>query len=169
MTEVRSLLVVDDDLAMREMLASLFQEQGFRVAQAASAGEALEALSEAEFDVVLSDIKMPGRSGIEMVADVRKLRPGTPVILMTAFGSIDSAVSAMRAGAFDYITKPFEPEVVEFTVDRAPPRGGEPTPAPGGGPDQFVGRSDRREPGHAGDLRADPQGRAQQGQRPHHG
>ncbi|MEN8182233.1 MAG: sigma-54 dependent transcriptional regulator [Myxococcota bacterium] len=119
MTEARSLLVVDDDLAMREMLDSLFQEQGYRVVQAASAAEALERLSEAEFDLVLSDIKMPGRSGIEMVADVRKLRPEVPVILMTAFGSIDSAVSAMRSGAFDYITKPFEPEVVQFTVERA--------------------------------------------------
>jgi DNA-binding NtrC family response regulator len=115
----RSLLVVDDDLAMREMLAELFMEQGFGVLQAASAGEALERLGENEFDVVLSDIKMPGKSGIEMVGDVRKLRPETPVVLMTAFGSIDSAVEAMRAGAFDYITKPFEPEVVQFTVERA--------------------------------------------------
>jgi DNA-binding NtrC family response regulator len=119
MSPSRSILVVDDDLAMREMLASLFQEQGFGVLQAASAGEALECLGENEFDVVLSDIKMPGKSGIQMMGDVRRLRPETPVVLMTAFGSIDSAVEAMRAGAFDYITKPFEPEVVQFTVERA--------------------------------------------------
>jgi DNA-binding NtrC family response regulator len=119
MPESRSLLVVDDDLAMREMLASLFGEQGFHVEQAASAAEALKLLEEAEVDVVLSDIKMPGKSGVEMVGDLRRLRPETPVVLMTAFGSIDSAVEAMRAGAFDYITKPFEPDVVQLTVDRA--------------------------------------------------
>jgi DNA-binding NtrC family response regulator len=119
MTASHSLLVVDDDLAMREMLASLFREQGFAVEEAASADEALHHLGEAEFDVVLSDIKMPGRSGIELVGEARRLRPDTPVVLMTAFGSIDSAVEAMRSGAFDYITKPFEPDVVQLTVERA--------------------------------------------------
>jgi DNA-binding NtrC family response regulator len=118
-TPTRSLLVVDDDLAMREMLASLFQEQGFGVCEAATADKAIECLGENDIDVVLSDIRMPGKSGIEMVGEVRKLRPETPVVLMTAFGSIDSAVEAMRAGAFDYITKPFEPEAVQFTVERA--------------------------------------------------
>jgi len=112
-------LVVDDDLAMREMLASLFREQGFAVEEAASADEALHHLGEAEFDVVLSDIKMPGRSGIQLVGEARRLRPDTPVVLMTGFGSIDSAVEAMRSGAFDYITKPFEPDVVQLTVERA--------------------------------------------------
>jgi DNA-binding NtrC family response regulator len=111
--------VVDDDLAMREMLASLFREQGFAVEEAASADEALHHLGEAEFDVVLSDIKMPGRSGVELVGEARRLRPDTPVVLMTGFGSIDSAVEAMRSGAFDYITKPFEPDVVQLTVERA--------------------------------------------------
>ncbi len=119
MSDPRSILVVDDDRAMREMLASLFREQGFHVAEAGSADEATKALGESEFDVVLSDIKMPGKSGIQMVGDVRRLRPDTPVILMTAFGSIDSAVEAMRAGAFDYVRKPFEPDVVQLTVERA--------------------------------------------------
>jgi DNA-binding NtrC family response regulator len=113
------LLVVDDDLAMRQMLASLFREQGFEVAEAASADEALERIGETDFDAVLSDIRMPGKSGIEMVGEMRQRRPETPVVLMTAFGSIDSAVEAMRAGAFDYITKPFEPEVVRLKLDRA--------------------------------------------------
>jgi DNA-binding NtrC family response regulator len=119
MEESRRLLVVDDDLAMREMLVSLFVERGFAVQQAASADEALECLGDVEYDVVLSDIKMPGRSGIEMVGEVREMRPETPVVLMTAFGSIDSVIESMRAGAFDYITKPFEAESVMLTVDRA--------------------------------------------------
>jgi DNA-binding NtrC family response regulator len=112
--------VVDDDRAMREMLVSLFEEQGMAVAQAENVDAAI-AVAEAgdELDAVLSDIKMPGRSGIELVGEFRKLRPRTPVILMTAFGSIDSAVSAIRAGAYDYVTKPFEPEAVVFAVERA--------------------------------------------------
>jgi DNA-binding NtrC family response regulator len=71
------------------------------------------------FDVVLSDIKMPGKSGLELVGELRELRPDTPVVLMTAFGSIDTAVDAMRAGAFGYTTKPFQPEEVVRTVRRA--------------------------------------------------
>jgi DNA-binding NtrC family response regulator len=119
MAEARSLLIVDDDAAMRQMLESLFREQGYAVAQADSANAALECAREQEFDAVLSDIKMPGKSGVEMVGELRDLRPDTPVVLMTAFGSIDSAVEAMRAGAFDYITKPFEPEAVLLTIERA--------------------------------------------------
>ena len=114
-----TILIVDDDAAMRQMLESLFREQGYATVEAESAKAALECVRETEADVVLSDIKMPGRSGIEMVGDLRRVRPETPVVLMTAFGSIDSAVEAMRAGAFDYITKPFEPEAVLLTVERA--------------------------------------------------
>ena len=117
--EPRSVLVIDDDLAMREMLASLFREHGYRVEALARADLALARLGEQEFDVVLSDIRMPGKSGIEMVGDAKRLRPETPVILMTAFGSVASAAEAMRAGAFDYITKPFEPEAVLFALERA--------------------------------------------------
>jgi two-component system response regulator HydG len=119
MTEARTVLIVDDDAAMRQMLESLFREQGYAVQEAGSADEAIERARETEFDAVLSDIKMPGKSGIEMVGELRQLRPETPVVLMTAFGSIDSAVEAMRAGAFDYITKPFEPEAVLLTLERA--------------------------------------------------
>jgi DNA-binding NtrC family response regulator len=119
MAEARSILIVDDDAAMRQMLESLFREQGYAVSQADSADAALECAREREFDAVLSDIKMPGKSGVEMVGELRDIRPDTPVVLMTAFGSIDSAVEAMRAGAFDYITKPFEPEAVLLTLERA--------------------------------------------------
>ena len=113
------LLIVDDDLAMREMLSSLFREEGYAVEEATSADDAIEQCRDCEFDVVLSDIKMPGKSGIEMIGELREIRPATPVVLMTAFGSIDSAVEAMRAGALDYITKPFEPDAVLVTVERA--------------------------------------------------
>ena len=117
MTIPHNLLVVDDDTAMRQMLVSLFGERGYEVAESGTADDAIEQASDREFDVVLSDIKMPGRSGIELVGELRRIRPDTPVVLMTAFGTIDSAVEAMRAGAFDYITKPFELEAVMLTVD----------------------------------------------------
>jgi len=113
------LLIVDDDSAMRQMLESLFREQGYGVAEASSANSALELCRDTEFDAVLSDIKMPGKSGLELVGELRRARPDTPVVLMTAFGSVDTAVEALRVGAFDYITKPFEPDEVLVTVERA--------------------------------------------------
>jgi DNA-binding NtrC family response regulator len=119
MSTNRRLLVVDDDRAMREMLSSLFKERGLSVEDAASADAALARAAEQDFDVVLSDVRMPGLSGVELVGQLRRLRPGTPVVLMTAFGSIDSAVEAMRTGAFDYLTKPFEPDAVILAVERA--------------------------------------------------
>jgi two-component system, NtrC family, response regulator AtoC len=113
------LLLVEDDNAMREMLESLFRQEGYVVSEAASASAALALARETDFDVVLSDIKMPGKSGLELVGELRELRPDMPVVLMTAFGSIDTAVDAMRAGAFGYTTKPFQPEEVIRTVKRA--------------------------------------------------
>src|SRR5512145_2792455 len=119
MSRPRQLLIADDDRAMRAMLSSLFKERGLWVAEAASAEAALTLAAEHDFDVVLSDVRMPGLSGVELVGKLRRLRPGTPVVLMTAFGSIDSAVEAMRTGAFDYLTKPFDPDAVILAVERA--------------------------------------------------
>ncbi len=119
MADPRSILVVDDDSAMREMLASLLEPEGFAVETAATADQALEHLRERDFDVVLSDIRMPGRSGIALAGEMRDVRARTPVVLMTAFGSFDTAIEAMRAGAFDYITKPFKREAVLVTLERA--------------------------------------------------
>ncbi|MEE8164633.1 MAG: sigma-54 dependent transcriptional regulator, partial [Myxococcota bacterium] len=115
----RKVLVVDDDKAMREMLAALLEDAGHVAEQAANADEAIERLRDEDFDAVLSDIRMPGQSGIEMLGEIRDLRPETPVILMTAFGSIDSAVEAMQAGAFDYVTKPFQRDAVLVSLERA--------------------------------------------------
>jgi DNA-binding NtrC family response regulator len=119
MGEMRSVLVVDDDPAMREMLVSLLGESGIRVLTAGSAEEALTRSREVDFDAVLSDIRMPNKSGVELLGELRESRPDTPVILMTAFGSIDSAVDAMRDGAFDYITKPFKRGAVLASLERA--------------------------------------------------
>ncbi len=112
----QAVLVVDDDDAMREMLVELLRDEGYAASEAASVDAALQLASEQEFDVVLSDIKMPERSGLELLGEMRQLRPATPIVLMTAFGSIDAAVDAMRAGATDYLTKPIKPTLVRSRV-----------------------------------------------------
>jgi DNA-binding NtrC family response regulator len=120
MTEnTRSVLVVDDDDAMRDMVVALLEDAGHTAQGAALADEAIEAIKDREFDAVLSDIRMPGKSGIDMLGEIRALRPETPVVMMTAFGSIDSAVEAMQAGAFDYITKPFKRDAILVSLERA--------------------------------------------------
>ncbi|MFQ5515542.1 MAG: sigma-54-dependent transcriptional regulator [Myxococcota bacterium] len=118
-SRTRSVLVVDDDAAMQEMLVSLLEDQGLHATAVGKADEALEKLCDHEFDAVISDIRMPGKDGVTLLGEIRELRPSTPVILMTAFGSIDSAVAAMQAGAFDYFTKPFKRDQVLVSLERA--------------------------------------------------
>src|SRR5690606_19329055 len=119
MTRPRSGLVVDDDAAIRDLVISLLEDEGIAAAGPASADDALAKLADVQFDAVLSDVRMPGRSGIDLLAELREARPETPVILMTAFGSIDSAVEAVRAGAADYLTKPFKKDALLVTLEKA--------------------------------------------------
>jgi len=119
MSERRRILVVDDDDAMREMVVSLLGDEGYEAEGKDGAEPALEHLRDHEVDAVVSDIRMPGQTGLELVGEIHALRPETPVVLMTAFGSIDSAVEAMRAGAFDYITKPFKRDELLLALERA--------------------------------------------------
>lgn len=115
----RPVLVVDDDHLVRETLEELLAENGYEVELTEGAEAALDRVSEREFGLVLSDIRMPGKDGMELLPELRELRPGMPVILMTGYASIDSAVSAMREGAFDYITKPFRNEELLVSLERA--------------------------------------------------
>ncbi len=115
----RSLLVVEDEPAVRSVLAAMLRDTGIDSAFAGDAEEALEVLGERDFGVVLSDVRMPGRSGHELVTEARLLRPDTPILLMTGFGSIDSAVEAMRVGAFDYLTKPLRRRPLLEALERA--------------------------------------------------
>jgi DNA-binding NtrC family response regulator len=119
MTTPPRVLVVDDDRAMREMVVSLLEEEHMQAEAVQSAAHAIDRFGEERFDVVLSDIQMPGQNGRELLGALRSLQPEVPVILMTAFGSIDSAVESMRAGAFDYITKPFKRSAVLASLSRA--------------------------------------------------
>ena len=119
MRSPRAVLVVDDDVAMGEMVVSLLDDHGIDAECVGSADAALAAVERREFDAVLSDIRMPGRTGLELLGELRERCPDVPVVLMTAFGSIDSAVAAMRGGAFHYVTKPFKREEVLVVLERA--------------------------------------------------
>ncbi len=115
----RSILVVDDDPSILDMTEDLLTEAGFEVTKCGSGEEALELAEERDWDVVLSDLQMPGIDGLDLLAEMRERRPHTPIILMTAFGTIQVAVSAMRAGALDFVTKPFQAEELLVSLERA--------------------------------------------------
>ena len=112
------ILVVDDEEVMRESLEYTLDIEGFHVLTASSGREALKRLQEEEIEIVLADLKMPGMDGLELVKRVRRDYPRLPIILMTAFGTVSSAVEAMREGAIDYLPKPFETDLLLVTIER---------------------------------------------------
>ncbi len=112
------LLVVDDDDELRELLVAGLGSQGYEVVGCASAEKALAALVDQCFDVILADLNLPGMNGIELCARVIEERPEQVVMVITAFGSMKSAIAAIRAGAYDYITKPFDVEAVGLRIGR---------------------------------------------------
>jgi two-component system response regulator PilR (NtrC family) len=117
--EPGSVLVVDDDFPMRAMLASALREEGYRVEVQASARGALARIAETHFDAVLSDVQMPGASGLELASELRRLSPETRVILMTGFATQEGADAAFRVGAYDYVAKPFALDLAVPAVRRA--------------------------------------------------
>ncbi len=119
MAKANSVLVVDDDLGVRQMLVALLRNEGFDVQSAANAHDALEAVLAADFDAVLTDIQMPTKDGFALLEELRELRPATPVILMTALHSPASAAQARRLGAFGYLAKPLSRDQVLAILERA--------------------------------------------------
>jgi DNA-binding NtrC family response regulator len=103
----QTILVVEDDAAMREMVVSLLRDEGLDATPACDGEDALDALRAGSFEAILSDVRMPRKSGLELLSDVRRFWPHSKVIIMTAFGSAEDAEVAIRAGAFDLIAKPF--------------------------------------------------------------
>ncbi len=116
------ILVVDDEAVVRKSLGGWLREEGYEVGAAASGKEALEALANEEWDIFLVDIKMPGMDGLELQRRIGGTHPEAAVIIMTAYASVDTAVEAMKQGAYDYIVKPFEPEALENLVRKAAER-----------------------------------------------
>ena len=98
-------LIVDDDDIVRESLSAVLQNRGFAFQQAADREQALQRLGEQEFDVVITDLKMPKINGIELLKSIKDQRPETIVILITSYASAETAVNAMKEGAYDYIEK----------------------------------------------------------------
>jgi two-component system, NtrC family, response regulator AtoC len=119
MSSKPSVLVVDDDAAVSRVLAALLGQGGFEASLASSAEAALAALDAAPVDLVLSDVRMPGRSGLELLKLLKERQPELPVVLITAHGTVPLAVEAMREGAADFLLKPFQREEVLFVVQKA--------------------------------------------------
>lgn len=109
-------LIVDDEDIMRESLTAWLQEEGFQVEAMATGAEAVEALRQKVYDAVLLDLRLPDMDGIEILKLSKKYQPNTPVLIITAYGSVDTAIKAMKQGATDYITKPFNPEELSLTL-----------------------------------------------------
>ncbi len=117
--EKTKILIADDDDSLRRVLEFQLQESGFQVIAAENGAVALELFSGNDFDCVITDWLMPQLSGLEFIQRAVAIRSETPIIVITAFGDVETAVSAMRSGAFDFITKPFDRQAILLTVDRA--------------------------------------------------
>ncbi|MEO8167745.1 MAG: sigma-54 dependent transcriptional regulator [bacterium] len=113
------ILVVDDELIVRESLTKWFREDGYHVDSAENAASALRKLTGNTWHVMLVDIKMPGMDGLELLQRIREINKEIIVIIITAFGSVDSAVKALKAGAYDYITKPIDPDYLDHLLEKA--------------------------------------------------
>ena len=113
-----SVLIVEDHDRLREQLGQFYEQEGYKVTTAACGEEGLQKLTQEKFVLVVSDVKMPGIDGFQLARHVRERYPDTDVILTTAFGNIKQAVEAMKIGASDYITKPFQPEVIRHVSEK---------------------------------------------------
>jgi len=114
-----SILIVDDEESVRESLYSWFIEDGYHVNSAENAKTALSMLETESYDIILADIKMPGMDGLEMLRRIKQIKADSIVIVMTAFATVDTAVQALKDGAFDYITKPFDPDDLSHLIRNA--------------------------------------------------
>ena len=114
-----AVLVVDDDVEMRELVFDVLKDRGHQISTSGSGQEALKLLAEQDFAVVLTDLRMKGMLGTELLNEIKRLYPDIAVILMTAFGSVETAVEAMKRGASDYLTKPVKTEEIVRVVERA--------------------------------------------------
>src|SRR3990170_8263834 len=114
-----TLLVIDDEEVMREILETLLAREGYDVRVAASGGEGLEMARALPFDAAIVDIMMPGLDGIATLDELRRIDEDLAVVIITAYASVESAISAMKAGAFDYLTKPFKNDQVLVVVRNA--------------------------------------------------
>lgn len=119
MTAEKKLLVIDDEPVIREGVRRILESESYHVETFSSGQAALERIKQEEFDLVITDLKMPGMSGMEVLKAIKEIQPDLPVIFITGYSSVDSAVEVMKLGAVDYIAKPFTPEEMLSTVKLA--------------------------------------------------
>ncbi len=112
-------LIVDDDLEMCALLSDVLKKEGHSAVTTGNSLEASKMIKREEFDLIISDLKMKGLEGLDLLEEAKKMLPLTPVIIITAFGTIESAIKAMKMGAFDYITKPFQMDELILTLRKA--------------------------------------------------
>ena len=113
------ILIVDDETIVRDSLAAWFRQDGHKVDVAEGGKEALRLVAAGRYDMAFLDIKMPGMDGLELQARMAQADPELTIVLMTAYASVETAVAAMKAGAYDYIVKPFDPDDLSLLVRRA--------------------------------------------------
>ena len=113
------LLIVDDEKNIRLSLVRFFESLGHHVSEAENGARASAMLAESRFDLVLTDFRMAEMNGLELLKEAKRIHPDALVILMTAYGTVENAVAAMKAGAYDYVTKPFSLAEMQLLVDRA--------------------------------------------------
>lgn len=115
---VRTILVADDESSQRVVLVGYLKQKGYEVLEAKSAEEAIETAKKSIIDIILTDYKMPGKSGLDLLREVKKINPEISVVIITAFGTIEDAVKAMKEGAYDYLTKPIDLDELDLLVKR---------------------------------------------------
>jgi len=119
---IQNILIVDDEPLIRKFLVETLQRMGFAVQDVSDGAQALRKIKAETFDLILTDIKMPGLTGMELLRKVREESPESVVVMMTAYATVESAVEAMKMGAFDYIIKPFSPDQIEMVTRKAAER-----------------------------------------------
>ena len=113
------ILIIDDDEIARDVIVSLLSKEGFSVKSARDGIEGIATIKMNNFDLVITDLKMPGADGIEVLKEAKRVDPRIAVVILTAYGTLDNALEAIRLGAFDYITKPFKLQELLFVVENA--------------------------------------------------
>ena len=114
-----SILIVDDDQNIRKILRDLLDKEGFNVLTASDVDKALPLIDAKDLDIIVTDLKMPGKSGMDLLTLCHEKRPAVPVIMITAFGNVEAAVAAMKKGAYDFITKPFDENELLNVIEKA--------------------------------------------------
>jgi len=113
------ILIVDDEEGMRRLLSRILTREGYETVAVGSGEEALQEIAAEQYELVITDIQMPGMSGVELLQELKGFDPSLPILVITAYGTVESAVQALRSGAYDYITKPFEGDEIRLTVAKA--------------------------------------------------